>query len=273
MDAWRRAFAHDNVPVAQILLSPYDFAQRRQYLHARSTMEALTTLGAVAIVNENDAVADEEIRFGDNDRIAALVANMVGATDLVLLTDTPGLLTADPRLDPTATLIEEIRAVDHEVSALAGVSRSASGAGVWPPKLRPRASRRGPVWRRRLRLRESPVPCRRPSGAARGPGPTFAPTRSASRPARPGIAFAATSAGQIQLNDGAVAAIAAQGRSLLAVGVTDVTGAFDEGEAVDLVAPNGDVVAKGLARVSAEEWRSAEGTLVHRDDLVVLVHP
>ncbi len=108
MDAWRRAFAPHALTVGQVLLAPLDFAHRGQYLHARATITALFTLGVVPIINENDAVADEEIRFGDNDRLAALVANLIAASRLVLLTDTPGLLTADPHLDPNASLIEEV---------------------------------------------------------------------------------------------------------------------------------------------------------------------
>jgi isopentenyl phosphate kinase len=135
MDAWRSAFATHDLSVGQVLLAPLDFSHRGQYLHARGTIEALETLGVVPIINENDAVADEEIRFGDNDRLAALVANLIGATDLVLLTDTPGLLTADPRLDPTASLIEEVHAIDGELEALAGASGSAVGSGGMASKV------------------------------------------------------------------------------------------------------------------------------------------
>jgi glutamate 5-kinase len=135
MHAWRDAFGEVGASVGQVLLAPLDFSHRGQYLHARGTLEALHSLQVVPIVNENDAVADEEIRFGDNDRLAALVANLVGASHLVLLTDTAGLLTADPRLDPTATLIEEVTAFDTELVDLAGVSRSGVGSGGMASKL------------------------------------------------------------------------------------------------------------------------------------------
>ena len=108
---------------------------RQQYLHARGTLQRLLELGVVPVVNENDAIADDEIRFGDNDRLAALVAHLVGADLLVLLTDTPGLLTADPRLDPTASLIEEIVEVDHELEALAGGAGSGRGSGGMASKV------------------------------------------------------------------------------------------------------------------------------------------
>src|SRR5881392_4290552 len=112
----------------QVLLAPLDFVHRSQYLHARGTLTRLLDLGVVPVVNENDAVADDEIRFGDNDRLAALVAHLVSADVLVLLTDTPGLLTADPRLDTDASLIEEIVEVDHELERVAGAAGSERGS-------------------------------------------------------------------------------------------------------------------------------------------------
>ena len=119
----------------QVLLAPLDFVHRKQYLHARQTLLRLLELGVVPVVNENDAIADDEIRFGDNDRLAALVAHLVGAELLVLLTDTPGLLTADPRLDDAASLIEEIVEVDHSLEAMAGGSAQSRGSGGMASKL------------------------------------------------------------------------------------------------------------------------------------------
>ena len=113
----------------QVLLAPLDFMVRQQYLHARGTLQRLLELGVVPVVNENDAIADDEIRFGDNDRIAALVAHLVDADLLVLLTDAPGLLTADPRLDSSASLIEEIIEVDHALEAMAGGAGTDRGSG------------------------------------------------------------------------------------------------------------------------------------------------
>ena len=118
-----------------MLLAPLDFVHRTQYLHARGTLRHLVDLGVVPIVNENDAVADEEIRFGDNDRLAALVAHLVGAQLLVLLTDAPGLLTADPRRDAEASLIEEVVEIDHQLERLAGGPGSAVGSGGMASKL------------------------------------------------------------------------------------------------------------------------------------------
>ena len=118
-----------------MLLAPLDFGVRQQYLHARATLERLIELGVVPIVNENDAIADDEIRFGDNDRLAALVAHLVRADLLVLLTDTPGLLTADPRMDAEASLIEEIVEFDHALESRAGSAGSARGSGGMSSKV------------------------------------------------------------------------------------------------------------------------------------------
>ncbi len=127
MRVYDDALAAHGLVAGQVLLAPLDFVDRRQYLHARGTLTRLLELGVVPVVNENDAIADDEIRFGDNDRIAALVAHLVGADTLVLLTDAPGLLTADPRLDAEASLIEEIVEVDHELEAMAGGAGNGAG--------------------------------------------------------------------------------------------------------------------------------------------------
>src|SRR2546430_11948500 len=121
--------ADHGLVAGQVLLTPNDFVQRAQYLHARETLRRLLDLGVVPIVNENDTVADDEIRYGDNDRLAALVSHLIGADLLVLLTDTPGLFTADPRLDTEASLIEEIAEVDAALEAGAGASGTPPGGG------------------------------------------------------------------------------------------------------------------------------------------------
>ena len=134
MRAYRDEFDAHKVATGQVLLAPHDFRDRNQYLHAEATFTHLLRLSVVPIVNENDAVADDAIRYGDNDRIAALVANLMRADLLVLLTDTPGLLTADPRLEPEATLIEEIAAIDESLQEVAG-SAGLRGSGGMASKL------------------------------------------------------------------------------------------------------------------------------------------
>ena len=135
MRVYDDALAARGLHVGQVLLAPLDFVHRQQYLHARQTLSRLLELGVVPVVNENDATSDDEIRFGDNDRLAALVAHLVTADVLVLLTDMPGLLTADPRTGAEGSLIEEVVEIDHELEALAGGSGSAVGSGGMASKL------------------------------------------------------------------------------------------------------------------------------------------
>src|SRR5207244_8327728 len=135
MERFCAILATHGLVAGQVLLTPYDFIHRTQYLHARQTLRRLLDLGAVPIVNENDTVADDEIRYGDNDRLAALVAHLVGADLLLLLTDTPGLFTADPRLDERASLIEEIVEVDAALEAVAGGTGTPRGSGGMASKL------------------------------------------------------------------------------------------------------------------------------------------
>jgi glutamate 5-kinase len=270
MHAWRDAFSALGASVGQVLLAPLDFSHRGQYLHARGTLEALHALNVVPIVNENDAVADEEIRFGDNDRLAALVANLVGASHLVLLTDTAGLLTADPRLDPSATLIEEVTAFDSELVELAGASRSGVGSGGMASKL---AAARMATWSG-ITTVIAPAHVEHALvhavSDAPGIGTTFHPRPERLSARKSWIAFAVASRGALHINQGAMQALEHHGRSLLRVGVESHAGNFAEGDAVEIKGPDGQVVAKGLVRVSAESFHESDDVVVHRDDLVLL---
>jgi glutamate 5-kinase len=270
MDAWRDAFADLGVSVGQVLLAPLDFSHRGQYLHARGTLDALAALDVVAIVNENDAVADEEIRFGDNDRLAALVANLVNASLLVLLTDTEGLLTADPSLDPSATLIEEVAAIDANVLDVAGASRSGVGSGGMASKL---AAARMATW---SGITVVIAPTRAANSLGRavervpGFGTTFHARNERLSARKAWIAFAVASRGCLSINQGALEALERNGRSLLRVGVDGFSGNFFDGDAVEIKGPHGEIVAKGLVRVSAESFDDGDDVVVHRDDLVLL---
>ena len=270
MHAWRNAFGAMDAKVGQVLLAPLDFSHRGQYLHARGTLEALHRLGVVPIVNENDAVADEEIRFGDNDRLAALVANLVGASHLVLLTDTDGLLTADPRLDSTATLIEEVIAIDAELVGRAGAGGSRVGSGGMASKL---AAARIATWSGVTTViapARTDAPLRRALSAVPGSGTVFHPRSERLAARKAWIAFAVASRGSLRINRGALQALEYHGRSLLRVGVESRVGSFVEGDAVDVLGPDGEVVAKGLVRVSSEAFDESDDVVVHRDDLVLL---
>jgi len=266
----------------QVLLAPLDFVHRSQYLHARDTLRRLLDLGVVPIVNENDAVADDEIRFGDNDRLAALVAHLISADVMVLLTDTPGLLTADPRLAEDASLIEEIVEIDHELERIAGTAGSVRGSGGMASKL---AAAKMAAW---SGVRTVIAAAQRPGvlGAAvdgePGVGTVVRPrdTRLAAR--KLWIAFAVGAAGTVVVDDGARAALVDKGRSLLPAGVVDVRGDFAPEDAVEIADESGRVFAKGLVRYGAAALKEVAGSrtsalaeglpheVIHRDDLVVL---
>ncbi|MDE3086402.1 MAG: glutamate 5-kinase [Acidobacteriota bacterium] len=269
--------------VGQVLLAPLDFAHRQQYLHARQTLARLLELGVVPVVNENDATSDDEIRFGDNDRLAALVAHLVAADLLLLLTDTPGLFTADPRSDEQASLIEEVEAVDHELEAAAGGAGSEVGSGGMVSKL---AAARIAAW---SGVATVIAHAGRPGvlGAAlrgeTGVGTVFR-ARGRRLPARKlWIAFALAPAGVLHVDEGARRALVEAEASLLPAGVVRAEGGFGAEDAVEIAGPDGIVFAKGLVRhdsaaLAALAGRRTgdlpEGTVhevVHRDDLVVLV--
>jgi glutamate 5-kinase len=282
MRVYEGALAKHDLIGGQVLLAPLDFMVRQQYLHARSTLNRLLELGIVPIVNENDAIADDEIRFGDNDRIAALVAHLVSADVLVLLTDTPGLLTADPRLDASASLIEEIVEVDHSFERMAGGAGSARGSGGMASKL---AAAKIAAWsgvRAVIAQASRDDVLRQAVHAEPGTGTVVLP-KAKRLPARKlWIAFAVGSGGTIIVDHGARRALLERGVSLLAAGVVEVKGGFEAEEAVEIADTDGAVFAKGLVRLDAAGLREVAGRrtadlpdgmpheVVHRDDLVVL---
>ena len=282
LGSYDRALATHGLVGGQILLSPYDFFDRRQYLHARRTLSVLLDLGAVPIVNENDAVADDEIRFGDNDRLAALVAHLVRAELLVLLTDTPGLLTADPRRGHDATLIEEIVEVDHELEALAGAAGSPRGSGGMASKL---SSAKIAAWSGVRAVIAAADRQRVLIDAVDGvPGVgTVVRARAPRLGARKlWIAFAVGARGRVSVDDGARRALLERGVSLLPAGVTAVAGDFVVDDAVEVAGADGRIFAKGLVRHPASRVRELAGRrtsaltagvvpeVIHRDDLVLL---
>ncbi len=266
----------------QVLLAPLDFVHRQQYLHARQTLTRLLELGVVPVVNENDAIADDEIRFGDNDRLAALTAHLVRADLLVLLTDAPGLLTADPRLDSEASLIQEVVEVDRELEHMAGGSGSERGSGGMASKL---AAAKIAVWSGiRVVIAAAERPGVLADAVAGRPGVgTVVRARDRRLPARKlWIAFAVDAAGTVVVDEGARRALTERGTSLLPAGVVSVRGSFDVDDAVEVLATDGGVFAKGLARMPSRrvsEWRGRRSDelpddlrheFVHRDDLVLL---
>jgi glutamate 5-kinase len=261
---------HGLVP-GQVLMAPLDFIERRQYLQARGTLNRLLELGVVPVVNENDAIADDEIRFGDNDRISALVAQLIGADLLVLLTDMPGLLSADPRLDPNATLIEEIVEFDKELEAVAGGPGTARGSGGMASKL---AAAKIAAWsgvRTVIASASRPDVLRDAVAGTAGVG-TVVASHDRQIPARKlWIAFAVRSSGTLVVDDGARRALERGGVSLLAAGLTASSGDFVVDDAVEIADHSGEVFGKGLVRVGSDGLPgSGSVVVVHADDLVIL---
>jgi glutamate 5-kinase len=282
MGVYDEALASHGLLCGQVLLAPLDFVVRKQYLHARGTLQRLLELGVVPVVNENDAVADDEIRFGDNDRLAALVAHLVGADVLVLLTDTAGVLTADPRLDASASLIEEIVAFDHQLESVAGGAGSARGSGGMASKV---AAAKMAAWSgvRTVIAAADRADVLTDAVASRAGVGTIVQPRTQRLAARKlWIAFAVGSEGTVTVDAGARTALIERGTSLLPAGITEVLGRFDVDDAVEVAGPDGVVFAKGLVRVSADHARTMAGKrtsdlgegspheVIHRDDLVLV---
>ena len=283
VEAYEKAFSRHGLQTAQILLTHEDLADRTRYLNARSTLTTLLELGVVPIINENDTVVTDEIKFGDNDTLGALVANLIEADALIILTDQHGLYTADPRKDPVATLISEGRAEDLQYESMAGGSGSAISKGGMITKIRAaqRAARSGAHTCIASGRVSDPL-LRLAAGDAVG---TLLYASSTPLQARKQwIADHLQLAGDLVIDEGAVTALKS-GRSLLPVGVVEVRGDFERGAAVACRTAAGEEVARGLANYSATECRRIarkptaeiegllgyidEPELIHRDNMVV----
>jgi glutamate 5-kinase len=281
MRVYERVFGRHQIVCGQVLLAPLDFGVRQQYLHARGTIRRLLELGVVPVVNENDAIADDEIRFGDNDRLAALVSHLVEADVLVMLTDAPGVLTADPRLDPSASLIEEIVEFDHAFEA-AGASGTDRGSGGMASKV---MAARIASW---SGVRAVIAGAGRDGVLAAavagepGVGTIVAPRPKRLAARKLWIAFAVGASGVVVVDDGARRALTERNTSLLPAGVVGVEGKFEADAAVEIADRDGRVFAKGLVQLSSTALAAVAGRrtsdlpdgtpheVVHRDDLVVL---
>jgi len=285
VQAYESIFRTCNLHAAQVLLTHEDLADRTRYLNARSTLRTLLALRVVPIINENDTVATDEIRLGDNDTLGALVTNLIEADCLVILTDQTGLYTADPRRDPQATLVMEAHAGDPELERMAGGAGSSVGTGGMLTKiLAARRAARSGAHTVICCGREEQVLLRLAAGEAIGSQLIARQAPLAAR--RQWLADHLQLRGGVVLDAGAVRALREEGKSLLPVGVKGVTGEFERGEAVAVVDTDGREVARGLANYSASEARRIAGKpssaieaelgymdepeLIHRDNLVVL---
>ena len=278
MERYAARFGAEGVVVGQVLLTRDILANRSQYLHARAAMMRMLTIGVVPIVNENDTVVVDELKLGDNDRLAAMVSHLVGAGLLVLLTDTAGLFSDDPRIQHDAELLSAVRhndAVLDELYRRSGTGNLGSG-GVATKVAAARMAAWSGIPTVVADARDGDAVARAVAGEAVG---TWIEPREGGLSARKlWIAFGLPPNGRILVDAGAVGALIDAGRSLLPAGVVSIEGAFDAGNAVEIVGPGGDLVAKGLTAMAADTLRQvtgshtsvAGGVVVHRDDLVVL---
>jgi len=281
--AYQEALAQHRITVAQVLLTLDDSEERRRYLNARQTMATLLGLGAIPVINENDTVATDEIRFGDNDRLGARVAEMISADTLVLLSDIDGLYTGDPRSDKEARHIPEVREITPEIEAMAGNAPSQMSNGGMVTKLM--AGRIAMAAGCRMAIADGrPVGALGALIAGKARCSWFLPEASPLSARKKWIKGSLKSTGSLTVDDGAVRALSA-GKSLLPAGVTAIDGEFRRGDVVEVRDRKGRVLARGLVAYAAEDARRIAGhksaeiekllgfrgrdEIVHRDDLVV----
>ena len=283
--AYESAFRAHGLKTAQVLLTHEDMSDRTRYLNARSTLMTLLNLGVVPIINENDTVVTAEIKFGDNDTLGALVTNLIEGDALIILTDQKGLFTADPRKDPTATLVVEAVAGTPELEAMAGGAGSSVGTGGMLTKVlaAKRAARSGAATVIACG-REDKVLCRLAAGEAIGTQLVANTSPLAAK--KQWIADHLQLKGRVVLDAGAVRALKLQVSSLLPIGVVAVEGEFLRGDVVSCVDESGQEIARGLVNYSVDETRRIlrlptgqieaalgyidESELIHRDNLITL---
>ncbi len=284
IQAYESSLQRFNIHTAQILLTHEDIKNRQHYLNAKHTLKTLIKLGVIPVINENDTITTDEIRFGDNDNLAAMVANLVEADRLVILTDQAGLFSNDPRKDKDAVLIAQAKASDPTLDKIAGGAATNIGSGGMKTKIEAarRAARSGTVTSI-VDGSEKLVLMRLAIGESIGTVLTADSEPMAAR--KQWLAGQLQIRGKLVLDTGAVAVLTQQGKSLLPVGVTEVQGNFKRGDLVACVDKNGHEVARGLVNYDAVEANKIKGfasseiedklgyvdgpELIHRDDLVV----
>ena len=281
--AYKELLENNDVTVAQVLLTLEDSERRRRYLNARATLESLLELGALPVINENDTVATAEIRYGDNDRLAARVAQMTGADCLVLLSDVAGLYSADPNRDPSARLVHEVRQLTPEIEAMGGRSASQVGSGGMAAKIAAARIALAAGCHMCIAAGAPRHPLRRIEEGAECTW--FIPTATPAAARKQWIAGTLRPAGAITIDAGALRALL-EGRSLLPAGVTGTRGRFDRGDTVSVLAADGVEIARGIIAYSDGDAARIMGRksseiaellgfrgrdeMIHRDDLVLL---
>jgi glutamate 5-kinase len=283
--AYKELLEEAGVTVAQVLLTLEDSEQRTRYLNARATLEALLALDAIPVINENDTVATAEIRYGDNDRLAARVAQMASADCMVLLSDVDGLYTADPNRDPTAQFIERVLQITPEIESMAGRSASEVGSGGMATKIAAARIAVHAGCHMCIASGHERHPIRRIEAGARSTW--FMPHSTPVAARKQWIAGTLRPAGAVRIDAGALRALQA-GKSLLPAGVTGTLGRFEVGDTISVVTADGAEIARGIAsysdgdasRILGRKSSEIEGILgyrgrdelIHRDDLVILTH-
>ena len=285
MQMWERYFGIYGIHVGQILLTRADLTNRRRYLNARDTLQTLLENRIVPVINENDAVATEEIKVGDNDNLSALVSMLAETDLLLLLTDQPGLFTADPRTDPDAQLIPEVHKIDETVKALAGGSVSGLGVGGMATKLQAAdvarragadvviASGHAPDVIARVARKEAV-------------GTRFPALENPLENRKRWIFAGRKTKGCVVIDEGATLALLKNGRSLLPAGITAITGNFERGDTICIEDPNKQELARGITRYSSGDLHQIAGlhsdqieerlgygygpVVVHRNDLILI---
>ena len=281
--AWKEVLEQRGFTVAQVLLTLGDTEERRRYLNARNTLTTLLRLGAIPVINENDTVATAEIRYGDNDRLGARVAQMVSADCLVLLSDVDGLYTADPRHDAAARFVAEVSRITPEIETMAGGSASDVGSGGMATKVMAAKIAVAAGCHMCIAPGRDAHPLRRIEAGGRCTW--FVAEASPVTVRKQWIAGMLKPAGELSVDEGAARALR-EGRSLLPAGVTRVQGRFDRGDAVAVRDPEGNEIARGLAAYSSTDAERIRGRrsseleallgfrgrdeMIHRDDLVLV---
>lgn len=285
IQAYESCFRKHNLPAAQVLLTHADLADRDRYLNARATLTTLLSLGVIPIINENDTVVTDEIKFGDNDTLGALVTNLIDADALIILTDQTGLYTADPRKDANATLVSTAQAGDTQLELMAGGAGSSIGRGGMITKIlaAKRAARSG-AHTVIASGHESNVLLRLLQGEAIGTLLTAPKLTLAAR--KQWLADHLQVTGKLVLDAGAIKALRSEGKSLLPIGVAQVLGDFERGSVVACISAEGEDIARGLSNYSADDARriarhaskaipallgyGGDAEIIHRDNLVLL---
>lgn len=284
IQTWEQAFAKHDIRTAQVLLTHDDLKHRRRYLNAKSTLSTLMSMGVVPIVNENDTVATDEIRFGDNDSLAAMVSNLIEADALAILTDQDGLFNADPRKNPSATLIQHADADDSTLSDMAGDGGKLGRGGMITKVLAAQKAACAGAHTLIANGREKNVLTRLMNGETLGT--LLSASEEPITAKKQWMASQLHAQGSIKLDTGAERALIEQGKSLLPVGVTHIDGDFQRGDLVLLMNSQGKEIARGLSNYSSEDAHRIKGLssdqisqklghegnpeLVHRDNLVLI---